>query len=158
MDVKLISKCGIYCGACYVYRAFKDGGQMLDATAQRLGVPKEEIRCNGCLGPVEDLWRNCRNCHIAACLKEKNLRFCHECPSFEDSSCEKYEGLYQACSRRGENTKEALLRIKAGESDSWLEEQDRKWRCSSCGSPIWWEQETCYRCGQSLKRQLTERS
>jgi hypothetical protein len=152
LDTKLISKCGIFCGACYVYRAFKDGGKMLDATAQKLEVPKEEIRCNGCLGPTQDLWRDCRMCHISACLKEKGFHFCYECPAFEDSSCPKYERLREGGSRRGENTKKALLRIKAGDADGWLEEQDRKWRCASCGSPIWWEQKTCYHCGQSISK------
>ena len=152
LDARLIGKCGIYCGACYVYRAFKDGGKMLDATAQKLGIPREEIKCNGCSGPAEDLWRNCRKCQITACLKEKNLGFCHECPSFELSSCIKYEGLRESCSRRGENTREALLRIKAGDADGWLEEQDQKWRCTACGSPIWWEQETCNHCGQSISK------
>ena len=152
MDIKLISKCGIYCGACYVYRAFKDQGKMLDETAQRLKVPKEEIKCNGCLGPAEDLWRNCRRCQITACLREKNLGFCHECPSFENHSCPKYEGLSEFCLRRGENAREALMRIKAGDADGWLEEQDRKWRCTMCGSPIWWEQKICYQCGQSISK------
>jgi hypothetical protein len=117
LDTKLVSKCGIFCGACYVYRAFKDGGKMLDATAQKLEVPKEEIRCNGCSGPTQDLWRDCRMCHISACLKEKGFHFCYECPAFEDSSCPKYERLREGGSRRGENTKKALLRIKAGDAD-----------------------------------------
>ena len=152
MEAKLISKCGIYCGACYIYRAFEDGGKVLDAIAQKLGVPKEEIRCNGCLDPAEDLWRNCRTCQISACLREKGFGFCYECPDFENSSCAKYEGLREFCSRRGENTKEALLRIKAGDADNWLKEQDAKWRCANCGSRVWWEQKTCLQCGQPISR------
>ena len=149
-DTKLISKCGIYCGACYVYRAFKDGGKMLDETAMKLSVPREKVKCKGCLGPAEDLWRNCLTCHISTCLKEKGLGFCYECPAFEDTSCLKYERLRQGTLRRGENTKEALLRIKAGDAEGWLKEQDRKWRCPGCGNPVWWEQKVCYGCGQSI--------
>ena len=150
MDLRLISKCGIYCGACYIYRAFKDGGRMLDATAQKLGVPKNEIRCNGCSGPAEDLWRDCRKCEIASCLREKVFGFCYECSQFEDCSCSGYERLREFCSRRGENVREALLRIKAGDAVGWLDEQDRKWRCAACGGSLWWEQETCHHCGQSV--------
>ncbi len=156
VDHRLASKCGIYCGACYVYRAFKDGGRMLDQTAQKLGVPKEAIKCNGCLGPTEDLWRNCQVCQIRACLKEKGFGFCYECSNFEDYSCARYERLREGASKRGEDTREALLRIKARDADSWLREQDGKWRCPTCGSRVWWEQEICYQCGKSLgKKQLS---
>jgi hypothetical protein len=27
-----------------------------------------------------------------------------------------------------------------------------KWRCSACGSCVWWEQETCFQCGQPIGR------
>jgi Protein of unknown function (DUF3795) len=150
LEAKLISRCGIYCGACYIYRAFKDGGKLLDVIAQQQGVSKEEIRCNGCLGPVEDLWRNCRVCPVRVCLKNKGLEFCYECPDFEDSSCVGYERLCEGCKKRGEETREALLRIKAGDADNWRREQDAKWRCSGCGSRVWWEQETCFQCGQPI--------
>ena len=152
MESKLISRCGIYCGACYIYRSFKDGGKLLDAVAQKLEVSKEEVRCNGCLGPAEDLWRNCRVCQIRACLKDKGFEFCYECPDFEDSSCAGYERLREGCKRRGEDAREALLRIKAGDVDNWLKEQDLKWRCATCGSRVWWEQETCFQCGQPISR------
>ena len=152
MEEKLISKCGIYCGAFYIYRAFKDGGRMLDETAQRLGVPKEAIECGGCFGPVEDLWRNCRVCSIRACLKEKSFDFCYECPDFDDSSCAGYERLHEGCKRRGEDARGALLRIKAGDADNWLKEQDAKWRCANCGSRVWWEQKTCLQCDQPISR------
>jgi len=150
LDVNLISKCGIYCGACYVYRSFKDGGRLLETIAEQLGVPKDEIRCGGCLGSAENLWLNCRKCQISACLKEKGLVFCYECPQFETYSCEKYEKLRKFCSERGEDVKEALRRIKAGEARKWLEEQDKKWRCPACGGSIYWTEETCHHCGRLI--------
>ncbi|MFA9495039.1 MAG: hypothetical protein ACERKS_03865 [Candidatus Bathyarchaeota archaeon] len=33
-DSNLISRCGIYCGACYVYRAERDVGEFLREVAQ----------------------------------------------------------------------------------------------------------------------------
>jgi hypothetical protein len=42
------------------------------------------------------------------------------------------------------------LRIRAGDVDNWLREQDLKWRCGACGSRVWWEQKTCFQCGQPI--------
>jgi len=145
----LITRCGIYCGACYIHRAYVDDREFLAAIAERTGAPKNEIRCGGCLGPSEQLWRNCKKCLIYACLKEKQLNFCYECPQFEDS-CSKYDKLEKFCAERGENPREALRRIKAGDAPKWLEEQDQKWRCPSCRGPISWYEKTCHHCNSSL--------
>lgn len=145
----LLSKCGIYCGACYIYRAFKDGGEFLDATANEQGVSKEEIKCEGCSGPKENLWRNCKKCNTRSCLQEKGYTSCNECPGFE-GSCAKYENLRKFCSNRGEDTKGALNRFKIGEAEEWLKEQDKKWRCTSCRGPISWGEEKCHHCGHTL--------
>lgn len=152
MSVGLISRCGIYCGACYIYRAFKDRGRLLETTAERVVAAREEIRCNGCLGPVEDLWRNCKKCEIRACLQERELVFCYECLEFDNSSCSKYEHLREFCSKRAEDIKEALERIKAEDADVWLMEQDEKWRCAACRESMCWAQETCHHCGQPAQR------
>lgn len=40
-DEKLLSRCGIYCGACYIYRAQRDGGEFLDHVAAWQKAPRE---------------------------------------------------------------------------------------------------------------------
>ena len=149
---KLLSRCGIYCGACYIYRAFKDRGRLLEIIAENVKAPKEEIHCNGCLGPTEDLWRNCRNCQIRSCLQQKKLAFCFDCPEFERSSCSKYESLCEFCMERDEDIREALMRIRAGDGDRWLEEQNSKWRCAECGGSVYWTEETCHHCGKPIRQ------
>lgn len=59
VDLRLLSRCGIYCGACFIHRAQRDGGALLDEMAKRFNVPKAEIRCDGCSGPYEEQWRSC---------------------------------------------------------------------------------------------------
>ena len=151
VGANLISRCGIYCGACYVYRAFKDGGNFLDETSKKQGALKKEVRCGGCLGPVEDLWRNCRGCPVRPCLDKKGYVYCFECRDFEDDSCERYEGLSLFCGERGEDIRAAMERVRAGEAEAWLREQDEKWRCPACGGPTSWYEEACHHCGESLK-------
>ena len=100
-DEKLLSRCGIYCGACYIYRAQRDGGEFLDHVAAWQKAPREKVRCHGCLGPLDVLWQNCRKCVVRSCLEANGYGFCHECPVFEDRSCEKYERLSRFCAERG---------------------------------------------------------
>lgn len=149
-DSNLLSRCGIYCGACYIYRAFKDGGEFLRTVADEQGVSKAEVRCEGCLGPSEELWHNCKECSVSPCLREKGFKFCYECPKFENS-CEKYERLSLFCLQRGEHVKKSLLRIKAGQTEALLREQDRKWRCNACNKPISWYEKECHHCGHPLQ-------
>ena len=52
---------------------------------------------------------------------------------------------------KGESLRENLRRVTSGGVDAWLEEQGAKWRCYSCGVPIFWEEKSCPRCGKPLK-------
>ena len=146
----LLSRCGIYCGACYVYRAYKDGRGFLDSLSEKLRAPKHEIRCEGCTGPAESLWRNCRECRLLHCLEEKGYEFCFECPEFEEATCDKYGDLSRFYLERGEDIRSSMIRIGDGEADAWRGEQDRKWRCSKCGEPISCYEGACHHCGESI--------
>jgi Protein of unknown function (DUF3795) len=148
--MNFISRCGIYCGACYVYCASRDGGEFMDYISKQTETPKEQIKCAGCLGAEEELWKNCRKCGIRACLKEKGLQFCYECAKL-DEGCERYERLKKGCFERGEDARESLRRIQSGEAEAWLKEQDAKWRCPTCNKSISWYEETCHHCGKPLK-------
>lgn len=148
--MSFISRCGIYCGACFIYYASKDGGEFLDHISKQTKTPKEQIRCAGCLGPEEKVWQNCRKCGIRACLNEKGFQFCYECAELEEG-CEKYERVRELCLERGEDIRESLRRIQSGEAYAWLEEQDAKWRCPTCNKRISWYEATCHHCGNLLR-------
>jgi len=45
------------------------------------------------------------------------------------------------------------MRMRAGEAEEWLREQDAKWRCPSCGKPTSWYEERCHRCGGKIKEE-----
>jgi hypothetical protein len=147
----MLSRCGIYCGACYVYRAMRDGGEFLKDTAERQGVAIDEVSCMGCMGPEEALWVNCAKCRVRGCLKEKGLGFCYQCREFQERSCVIYERLTEFCAKRGEDTRGAMTEMEK-DPDAWLKAQDEKWRCGSCGGPYSWYEETCHHCGSDLER------
>jgi hypothetical protein len=153
----LTSRCGIYCGACYVYRAQEDGGAFLEVVSERLGVPPDEVRCGGCTGPEEELWRNCKKCEVLPCLNGRGIEFCYMCPEFDEGSCEKYERISRFASERGEDVRAAMERIRAGEAEAWLEEQDQKWRCPHCQGNISWYEEICHHCNEPIRKDEQER-
>ncbi|MFA9437323.1 MAG: DUF3795 domain-containing protein, partial [Candidatus Bathyarchaeota archaeon] len=62
-DSNLISRCGIYCGACYVYRAERDVGEFLREVAQWQEVEIDEVKCNWCTAPINEKWHNCQHCY-----------------------------------------------------------------------------------------------
>jgi hypothetical protein len=134
-----------------VYRAERNCGDFIREVAEWQKVELDEVKCNGCFAPEEEKWPKCRDCRTEQCLIEKELEFCHECDDFWDYSCEYFNGLEAFCARRGENIRQNLIKIMA-DAQRWLEEQDNKWRCSSCGEPYSWYEETYHHYGKNLNR------
>jgi len=148
VDVSLVGRCGLYCGACGIYRAYQDNGVFLEYVSKSWSIPKEKIHCNGCMALTPECWGS--GCERVRCLDGKGYKFCFECPSFEERSCEKYEKLASRYLERGEDMRASLIRIGMGEVNVWLEEQDKRWRCPSCGHPISWFGGKCFNCGKPL--------
>jgi len=44
VDFNLVGKCGLYCDACVIYRAYKDGGTYLKRVAEHFKIPPEKVR------------------------------------------------------------------------------------------------------------------
>jgi len=47
-DKNLVGRCGLFCGICSVYRAYKDSREFQEKIAERYGCLLEEVRCEGC--------------------------------------------------------------------------------------------------------------
>jgi len=143
----LVGRCGLYCGACIIYRAGKDSERLRRIIAERENCKSEDIRCEGCQTVLADGWDSKewgKNCKIVKCLGAKGLNFCYECSKYPD--CEKFRFIADSCSRHGENLMENLDRIRVGEVMEWLEEEDKKWRCRNCGKPIAMHLIECHWC------------
>jgi predicted RNA-binding Zn-ribbon protein involved in translation (DUF1610 family) len=148
-DARLESRCGIYCGACYIYRAERDGGALLDELSKELGVPRDRIRCNGCSSPHEEQWVNCQDCHFKQCQRRRGIENCAQCGDFE--TCPDYKGAVKFTEYRGENMREGVRRIAAGEGEAWLLEQEQRWSCPECGHSLMWYDNNCRGCGKKVK-------
>jgi hypothetical protein len=148
-DTRLLSRCGIYCGACYVFRAERDGGALLEEMSRTFGVQSEKIRCSGCSGPYEEQWPNCQTCTYKRCQKRRGVENCAHCEDFD--TCPDYKNLVDFTAYRGEDVRGALRRIDAGEGEVLLREQGERWSCPRCGDPLDWYENICRECGWIIR-------
>ncbi|MFQ6074017.1 MAG: DUF3795 domain-containing protein [Candidatus Bathyarchaeia archaeon] len=138
VNKNLVGRCGLYCGACIIYRAYKDSEQLRRIIAERENCKPEEIRCEGCQTVLTNGWdvegeQRGKNCKIVMCLEAKGLNFCYECDTYP--KCEKFRRIADSCSKHGENLTANLNKIKAGKAEEWLEEEDRRWNAGDAASP-----------------------
>jgi predicted RNA-binding Zn-ribbon protein involved in translation (DUF1610 family) len=143
-DLTLAGACGLYCGACGIYRMYHDHDQeRLEKSAREVfHCRPEQIRCKGCHGPMEDHWSP--DCTIAACVAERGYVFCFECPDF---AC---DGLTAFSADRGDLPISNLRRMAKVGPEAWLEEQAARWQCPSCHHAVDIYSQTCRACGAVL--------
>ncbi|MCD6326593.1 DUF3795 domain-containing protein [bacterium] len=144
MEYRYGSYCGIYCGACEIVIARKNG--QLEDLARRAEKPVEQLDCDGCKS--EKLARCCTECKIRACAMEKGYANCLEC---DECPCEHFDQF-----KKGDFYPLYVLMInnfktikKAGQ-DAWLKQQEKRWECTTCGTPFWWYQKNCESCGKEI--------
>jgi hypothetical protein len=146
----LVGRCGLYCGACGIYRAYKNGGAYRRRLAENFKCAPETVRCEGCQALTSECWGNA--CTIIRCLNENGFQFCYECADFLNHSCEQFEKLAKSSSEYDEDLRANLARIQADDVDSWLQECEVKFRCAYCGEPLPARslKKQCYHCGKDL--------
>lgn len=145
VDRKLAGYCGMFCGACPVYRATVDQDEArLTALAASLGVPRDEVHCMGCRGGTSFCFGG--NCRVRACAESKGVDFCTECNAFP---CELSYELIAGAPVRCEVLRNAY-RIREIGWEPWLKEQDEHWRCRGCGAQLAYYARTCHVCGREV--------
>jgi len=148
----LIGRCGLYCGACTIYRAYKDNGDFQKRVAAYFKCPPEKVRCEGCQSLTSECWGN--DCKIVQCTKDKGFSFCYECQQFEDKSCSKYNELAQRYLEDNIDARANLAKIKAGQTDEWIVQSKERFKCPHCGRPLPEGYKNCYHCGKELAKML----
>lgn len=148
VNLNLVGRCGLYCGACTIYRAYKDSERLRRTIAEENDCEPQQIRCEGCQRVLTDGWEVeenwGKNCKIVVCLEAKGLEYCYECDTYP--YCKKFRYIADSCLKKGEDLMSNLERIKAGKVKEWLREEDEKWRCKKCGKPIAMDLKECHWC------------
>jgi hypothetical protein len=143
----LVGVCGIYCGACLLYRAHKDSDEKLMQYLASIGLSRDKVHCEGCVSG--DVSVTCAECAYRDCAKQRGLTFCFEC---KDMPCEKIVELAEKRSRSNNlphltlcpTNLKTLRQIGVGE---WLKQQESRWKCIQCGRKMHWYGESCPDCG-----------
>ena len=118
----LISPCGLYCGACPLYRAGTDE-TLRNRIAERQGIPAEQVQvCAGCrplLGVVSAAGGETACDTYICAVNDKKVEFCYAC---DDFPCLKLAPAADRAQEIPHNTKIYLLLLlqKLG-VDAWLE-------------------------------------
>jgi hypothetical protein len=142
----LLGVCGLYCGACYHYRASLPEGKHLLEEAARQGRELEGYTCRGCRSDTLYIHAGCSTCEIRACADGRGLVHCGPCTDFP---CDRIEA-FQADGRvHHRDVISNLEELKAKQPEQWLAEQAQRWRCQ-CGAGFSWYEESCHACGAPL--------
>ena len=149
MEINLVGKCGLYCGACSIFRAQRDNEKERNLIAKEFNCSVEQVRCNGCGALTNECW--CNGCKIIACLESKDYEFCYQCSEFEEKSCDKHNKLAKTYMQVGEDLRLNLVALRKGQMKEWLKEQDKRFRCPKCNHQISVWDNTCPKCSQKLK-------
>jgi hypothetical protein len=142
----LLGSCGLYCGACFHYRASLPEGQHLLDAAREQGRDMQGFTCSGCRSNVHYMSPICAQCKIRACADARGLLHCGLCPELpcEMLTAFQFDGRLHHLDILEQF--EALLDIGP---DPWLVEQEARWKCA-CGASYSWYEATCNKCGAPL--------
>ena len=149
MNEHLAAVCGLYCGACVLYRARRDDNpqrlrEVLQQAAERWQIPEDEIECEGCLAGGR-LSPYCRDCKMRLCAKDRpGVTRCSDCSDFP---CDLITAFNNDGMRHHAEVLENLRRMLEIGAEKWIVEQEERWRCPGCGTQVDWYARACYSCG-----------
>jgi hypothetical protein len=156
----LMAPCGLYCGACGIYIATRDGNEKLKTALGNLyGTRPEDTECRGCMQaePHDKLYSYCKDCRMRECIKSKGFYSCHQC---EDWPCDLVENFILATGRRVMKRAIPVWREKVAEegdekgSEAWARSECERYHCPDCGNPLFRGAQTCRVCKRSVADDL----
>lgn len=152
----LAAVCGLYCGACSLYRARRDNDpqqleELLQTLSERWQIPSDELDCDGCLAQGH-LMPYCQECKMRLCAADKpGVNRCSDCPDFP---CSLVTDFNNDGVRHHAEVLENVRHQREIGVDEWLQEEYERWRCLFCGVSLEWYARTCYRCGTPQPHRL----
>jgi len=156
----LMAPCGLYCGACGIYIATRDGNEKFKAVMGRVyGTKPEETECRGCMqpDPPKKLYGYCQQCKIRSCVASKDFYSCHQCHEWP---CDLIENFGYATGLRVMKKAIPLWRDKVAAhghekgSVEWARAECERYHCPSCGEPLFRGSQTCRACKHDVAEGL----
>jgi len=142
MEFRYDTYCGLYCGACEVLIANKNGE--VEKLAKAWNMKPKELRCHGC--KTETTASFCATCDVKKCAENK-VEFCFQCNEYPCARLVEFKNdKYPHHSVVLKN----LNSIRDKGINKWLEEQETRWSCPGCGTKFSWYDKVCKKCGEKL--------
>lgn len=123
----LIAPCGMDCGIC-------------------LAFLRDKNRCNGCREFSNQKPEYCRKCIIINCelLQKTDSKFCYDCEKYPCKRLKQLDKRYRT--KYHMSMIENLELIRTTGLDSFVEMENKRWRCSSCGTILCVHRDLCLQC------------
>ena len=132
MEEKLIAPCGMNCGLCIAY-------QFREKDLNKKGFHKKY--CPGCIPRGE----NCKHmAHICSLVGEGKVRFCYECEEYPCKRLKSLDKRYRT--KYNMSMIENLDVIKDKGMKAFLEKEEKKWTCPTCGGITCCHAGLCLEC------------
>jgi hypothetical protein len=122
-----ISICGLNCARCDMYQAGHGDEKLRDEIVEWFrkerdeAVRPEQIRCEGCRGPLHAHWSS--DCTMMSCAKQRGLEYCFQCADFP---CEMLIDFASDGVSHHKRTVENMKKMKEIGIDVWVSEQKKK--------------------------------
>ena len=126
MKADLIAPCGMNCNLCY-------------------GYIRPRNKCSGCRATNENKPKSCAECKIVVC--EKRVQNNWETCAFCDTPCRRLKDLDKRYSSKYHMSMiENLAAIRDYGMSHFLQMQDGKYRCGTCGEVLCVHRDECPTC------------
>lgn len=126
-SVLMIAPCGMNCSICLAHL-------------------REKRRCNGCWGTDENKSKHCIQCIIKNCefLAKTKSKFCYECEKYPCLRLKQLDKRYRTKYKM--SMIENLQYIRDNGLINFIEKEQIRWKCNSCGGTICVHRGFCLDC------------
>jgi hypothetical protein len=142
----LVGRCGLYCGACTIYRAQRDDPDRRKRIAERCSCTVEQVGCNGCGMLTPEDWGY--DCKFVVCQRAKEIPYCFECEDF--AICEKFQQFCSEYLEDGVDLRTSLAMIQEGRIETFLTTMKKRYTCKNCGGSLSVGETRCHHCQKEL--------
>jgi hypothetical protein len=152
-EIKLDGYCGLYCGACDIFR-LSEKARQIGVKAQWQEMPEQfkkvikeaDIVCHGCKS--DTVFAGCKACPIITCAKKRGVESCALCRKYP---CFTIKAMHIVVRLRKLDKKLPHLTVRKPNLEfirkngliRFLSEQEEAWKCPQCGSQFSWYKKQC---------------
>ena len=124
----LIARCGMNCRLCHAYI-------------------REKNTCPGCRNEGYFIFKSVVRCRILNCdrIPKDRADFCFSCDSFPCTRLKQLDKRYRT--RYGMSMLENLESIRQDGIETYVNNENRRWKCPGCGEIICVHKPQCLSCG-----------